>query len=77
MKDNHVTEAVKGERIMVIKAEMEEDSVNSPLGLRQLIRNLFSESGIYKLFNPLQKVPCGTTKEIEKVNEQPFEVPLL
>ena len=26
--ENHVTEALKGERIMVIKAEMEENSIN-------------------------------------------------
>ena len=35
------------------------------------------KSGIYKLFKPLPKVPCGTTKEIERVSEHPFGVPLL
>jgi len=44
MGENHVTEAIKGERIMVIKVEMVEGLVNYSLGFQQLICNLFSES---------------------------------
>jgi len=35
------------------------------------------KSGIYKFFKLLPKVPCGTIKEIERVSERPFGVPLL
>ena len=32
---------------------------------------------IYKFFKPLPKVPCRTTKDIERASEHPFGVPLL
>ena len=32
---------------------------------------------MYTFFKPLPKVSCGTTKEIERVSEHPFVVPLL
>ena len=35
------------------------------------------KSGIYNLLKLLSKVPCGTTKEIGRVSEHPFGVPLL